>query len=283
MIRQATPGDEAALDQFLASHAATSMFLRSNLAGQGLGPSDSPHATTFHLYPATGPIRAVIGRTAFGMVLCQLGAAAEALADLIHGLDGQMIVGLTGEAGQTGALIAKLGLEHSFRRNAVEPLFHLNLADLSNATDQTRPPGPEDEDLLTEWFEHYLKDTGLSVPSPDLADEAREKAVTAIAGGRARLLLCDGRPVAMAGLNAKAAAMVQVGGVYVPAAFRNQGLGRRVICALLAEARDKGAKEAVLFANNVAAARAYRGIGFVEVGAYRIALLAAPLTVGERA
>lgn len=62
--------------------------------------------------------------------------------------------------------------------------------------------------------------------------------------------------------------------------MRNQGLGRAITRARLVEARDQGAEEAVLFANNPAAANAYRGIGFVEVGAYRIALLAAPLTVG---
>lgn len=280
MIRRAVPGEEAALETFLAGHAATSMFLRGNLARHGLGPGDGPHVTTFHLYPAHGPIRAVIGRTAFGMVLCQLGTAPEALPDLIRGLDGQTIVGVTGEAGQTGAMITLLGLEQSCRRNAVEPLFHLNLADLPDGADQTRRPVLEDEDLLTGWFESYQIDTGLSAPSRHLETEARERAVSAIAGGNVRILIHEGQPVAMAAINAKAAAMVQVGGVYVPTALRNRGFGRAVTRAMLADARENGAEAAVLFANNPAAAQAYRRIGFVEVGAYRIALLAAPLTVG---
>jgi RimJ/RimL family protein N-acetyltransferase len=283
MIRQAVPGDEAALDAFLAGHAATSMFLRGNLARLGLGPSDSPHATTYHLYPALGPVEAVIGRTAFGMVLCQLGTAPQALAPLIRGLDGQMITGVTGEAGQTGALIALLGLGQTLRRNAVEPLFHLNLADMPATADQTRPPGLQDEDLLAGWFQQYLTDTGLAASPLDATKEARERAVSAIAGGTVRLLIREGRPVAMAALNAEAAGMVQVGGVFVPADLRNRGLGGAVTQAVLADARARGAKEAVLFANNPAAARAYRAIGFAEVGSYRIAFLHAPITVGIKA
>ncbi len=283
MIRQAMPGDEAALDGFLACHAATSMFLRGNLARHGLEPGESPHATTYHLYPATGPVRAVIGRTDFGMVLCQLGDAPAALPHLVRALDGQLITGITGEAGQTGALIALLGLEQSFRRNVVEPLFHLNLAGLPDAPDQTRAPGLQDEDLLAKWFGRYLMETGLAPPSPDLASQARDRAVAAIAGGGVRLLIRDGGAVAMAAINARAARMVQVGGVFVPEKLRNRGHGRAVTRALLAMARGDGADEAVLFANNPAAARAYRGIGFAEVGAYRIALLARPVTVGVQA
>ena len=57
--------------------------------------------------------------------------------------------------------------------------------------------------------------------------------------------------------------------------LRGKRLGREVTRALLAEARDNGARQAVLFANNDAAARAYQAIGFRQVGWYRIAFLKA--------
>ncbi len=47
--------------------------------------------------------------------------------------------------------------------------------------------------------------------------------------------------------------------------------------ALLAEAAAGGARQAVLFANNPAAVRAYRAIGFRQVGDYRIAFLDTPM------
>ncbi len=80
----------------------------------------------------------------------------------------------------------------------------------------------------------------------------------------------------MASLNATAGTAVQVGGVYVPGAFRNRGYGRAVTRALLAEAAASGARQAVLFANNAASVRAYRAIGFRQVGWYRIAFLHQP-------
>jgi predicted GNAT family acetyltransferase len=56
-------------------------------------------------------------------------------------------------------------------------------------------------------------------------------------------------------------------------------LARKVTRALLAEARASGAREAILFSNNDAASRAYRSIGFEQVGQYRIAFLHSPRQV----
>ena len=47
------------------------------------------------------------------------------------------------------------------------------------------------------------------------------------------------------------------------------------------EARDAGARVAILFSNNDAASRAYESIGFERVGAYRVGVLKSALTVGE--
>ena len=112
-------------------------------------------------------------------------------------------------------------------------------------------------------------------------EEARARAAAAARPGMERLLIVEGAPVACASINASAADMVQVGGVFVPTARRNRGHGRRVTAARLAEARDAGARVAILFSNNDAASRAYESIGFERVGAYRVAVLKSALTVGE--
>jgi GNAT superfamily N-acetyltransferase len=276
MIRSALPGDEAALEGFLAQYPATSMFLRGNLAAHGLGASDSPNATTYHLYPAEGPIRAVLGLTQTGMALCQLADTPEALASLAPALEGQRIIGLSGDAAQIGLLIDALDLgQADFRMNHVEPLFHLDLARLHPSENIIRQPVAEDQPLIANWFRTYLIETGLGLDGPTV----EERAARAISAGFIRFLLEDVQPVAMAAINARAGTTVQVGGVFVPPEARNRGLGRRVTRALLADARAGGATDAFLFSNNEAATKAYLSLGFTQIGTYRIALLTMPQVV----
>ncbi|MBL9047630.1 MAG: GNAT family N-acetyltransferase [Tabrizicola sp.] len=280
MIRRAGPGDEARLEVFLSCYPASSMFLRGNLAAHGLEDGESLHATSYHLWPAEGPIRAVLGLTRGGMVLCQFGAAPEAMSPLLVALRGQQVTGFSGDDAQTKALIAALGFTASdFRMNEAEPLFHLDLAQLQGGGDMIRPPNPGDLPLLADWLRTYLIETGLGLDSP--GGTVEERAERAISAGQLRFLLREGQPVAMAAVNARAGTSVQVGGVFVPPAARNRGLGRAVTRALLAETRAKGTTEAVLFSNNEAASQAYRSIGFTEVGSYRIAFLHTPRVVGD--
>lgn len=287
MTRQAGPGDEDALDRFLAPHTATSMFLRSNLARFGLGPNAHPNATAYWRLPPEGPLRAVLGLTNAGVVLCQAPAAApDDIAALAGALAGRSITGLTGEAAQIEALVAALGLTAAdLRANACEPLYRLALADLPPARPGEgllRPPGPAEAAVLADWFLAYFRDIGYAAPDPGAEAAHVRQRVAAVLDGSAhcRLLLRDGRPVAMAGLNARVAQAVQVGGVYVPPAARGRGLGRAVTRALLAEAQDEGATEAILFANNPAAARAYEAIGFIRIGSYRIVFLTGLRRIG---
>lgn len=278
MIREAGPGDEAALEAFLARFPATSMFLRGNLEAHGLGASNSPNATVYYLYSADGSIQAVLGMTRSGMVLCQLADAPDSLAALVPALSGQQIVGLSGDAAQIGWLIEALRLGPAdFRMNHVEPLFHLDLARLPEGDENLRTPVVDDQPLIGAWFRTYLVETGLGLDGPSVED----RAARAVAGGLIRFLEEDGRPVAMAAINARAGKSVQIGGVFVPPEARNRGLGRRVTRAVLSEARESGATDAFLFSNNDAASRAYRSIGFGQIGYYRVAFLSTPRVLGE--
>ena len=68
-------------------------------------------------------------------------------------------------------------------------------------------------------------------------------------------------------------------------AHRGRGLGRAITASLCAEALAAGATGVWLemYADNVAAARAYRAVGFEEVGRYRSALCAGSLPFGAEA
>ncbi|THD85129.1 GNAT family N-acetyltransferase [Aliigemmobacter aestuarii] len=283
-VRPARAGDEAAIDAFLARHAETSMFLRANLASHGLSGGDHPHATTYHLAPVSGPVRAVFGRTRNGFVMCQAPEADAPFAAYAKATAGETVEGITGAADQVERLIPAFGLgQAAFRLKHAEPLMRLSLSGDLASEDVIRSPSGRDIGLLEGWFLQYMQETGLAAEGESARAEARDRAARAISGGAMRLLLVDQAPVAMAAISARAGDMVQVGGVFVPRLLRNRGLGRRVTAALLDEARAAGAQTAILFANNDAAERAYAAIGFARIGWYRVAVLDGSARIGGSA
>ncbi|MCG7493433.1 GNAT family N-acetyltransferase [Thalassobius sp. Cn5-15] len=283
MIRPATDADRPALEVFLARHANSSMFLRSNLEEVGIGNADHPHGTLYLLQMAGERVRGVFGLTNEGFGLCQAPEAdAGVWADFADAVRGRMVKGITGPDEQVGHAIAALGLSKAaFTVDAVEPLYRLDLADLilPDGPCDIRAPQTLDVETLTFWYLGYGRDTG-SMAGPDATTRAIERAVNAIQGDVTRVLIVGGRPVAMTAFNAQFQDMVQIGGVYTPDGQRGQGYARRVVAAHLAEARAKGTKTALLFSNNDAASRAYEAIGFQRVGSYRVAVLHVTVEIG---
>lgn len=284
MIRAAEIGEEARLEDFLAAYPDSSMFLRSNLARHGLSRSEHPHASRYWLAEREdGAITAVLGLSREGYLMAQAPAAPAALwTRFATVLQGQDVIGMTGDATQVEAALAGLGLARApFVTNHDEPLYRLDLVDLAAGDDQLRAPVERDLPLLGRWYADYFLDIGFVASPEQAAADAQMRARRVVAEDSCRLLLEGARPVAMAALNAQVADMVQLGGVYVPRAERNRGLGRRVTAGLLADARARsGARVAILFANNPAAARSYEAIGFRLAGRYRIAILKAAQRVG---
>ena len=281
-LRLATKLDLAGIERLLARHVETSMFLRSNLAAHGLGPGTHRHATTCWVTEDSGGITGVFGATTSGYLILQAPeVTAKDLHDWVSALAGREVLGLTGEAGQVQAAFEVLGWrEDQMSLNHAEPLYVRALEDLQSEDLLLRRALAEDEPVLTQWFATYLQETGWGGSDSQRLKQARERAVEAqTPDSTTRILMKGGVSVAMAALNAEVEDVVQVGGVFVPAGHRNHGHGRRVTTALLVEARQRGIRRAVLFANNTAAARAYEGIGFERVGSYGVALLNDPVTV----
>ena len=76
----------------------------------------------------------------------------------------------------------------------------------------------------------------------------------------------------MTGFNSQFEDVVQIGGVYTPPEKRGRGHARRALAMHLAEARSKGATQAVLFAANAAAARAYEAVGFQRASDFALVM-----------
>lgn len=283
VLRRAVQKDRVAIEAFLAQHPETSMFLRGNLAAHGLDNSEHRHGTTYW-FEERGEITGIIGCTNGGYLMCQAPTAARSFWDrATEVLSDRYIEGLTGVPAQVNAWIGALGLKSdAFSIKVTEPLYRLPLdalrePDMANLV--LRKPRADDFALLMQWFDGYAQDTGIA---PTDGSSGKDAAAVFTAHEAARILEQGGTPVAMTSLNAQVADTVQVGGVYVRRALRGQGLGGAVVAAQLSELRAQGTRLAILFAANVAAARAYERIGFRHIGSYEIALLKSPHKVGSR-
>ncbi|SMH50116.1 GNAT family N-acetyltransferase [Maritimibacter sp. HL-12] len=283
MLRAAMPGDEAAIEAFLADHADTSMFLRGNLREFGLEDRSHPHGTAYWLAQGDGGTIAVFGLTNAGFAMCQSpDAPPEIWSAFAEAVAGRMLAGITGTAAQVAQAKRAFGLHSAaFALDRPEPLYRLDLDALiiPGLPGDIRPPTEADRALLHLWFDAYEQEA-LGTPPDRAAALARERAGRAIATGQTRLLVVDDIPVAMTALNARLPDMVQVGGVFTPLDQRGQGHARRAVALHLAQERENGVRAAILFASGTAASRAYESIGFARVGTYALAILKSPVTIG---
>ena len=264
----APPEDQAAIEAFLIAHIETSMFPLSNLRRYGMA-GGNPRAMRFWLGWKDGQITDVLGMSEEGMVFpqCPSGPWGEAAVVLA----GQPIKAIMGHEGQVTTLIRFLGLDPEAKALVMsDPLFTLPLAALvvPEVTGFTLTPITDDlRAIVVSWRSAYLTEV---MPLP--GEDPDEKAATDIAGymenDTHRVLLQDGRPVAMTGFNADMAEAVQIGGVYTPPKLRGRGFARRAVALHLQEAREKGVQRAVLFAASDTASRAYVAVGFRKVGTF---------------
>lgn len=279
MIREAEVQDLPRINAYLDHHIETSMFLRGNLATHGLGFSDHPHSTQAFVWEADGQF-GVFGLSKGGFVMAQMpDMPLEAAQAFGHAINGHTVLGMTGDKAQVDTTLRGLGLgKAKLKMLDDEPLYQMDLADLPTTLVPSRALLDSDLGPLEPWFAQYLADTGQETEA-DARSKAAARGRAAFDNGRAEVLLIDGVPVAMADINAHVEDVVQLGGVFVPTEHRGKGYGALVTTAILQREAARGAKKAVLFANNPIAARAYESIGFNQIGWYRIALLQTPSEV----
>lgn len=281
----AKPGDEAAIDAFLAPYSESSMFLRSNLAQFGIGPdkSDDPRGTTFWLIE-DGPIRAVFGRSNAGFLMGQapdnLPSDWQAFRDVLRGAT---VAGITGATPQIKTALDVLNLRRAlFSVMRDEPHYKLVLRNLKHPEGeaQLRPVQPDDFNLLVDWIIDYDTSVLGSPMTDETRDRARANADAHMNSDSHRILEVDGTPVAKTAFNAALPDMVQIGGVYTPPEHRSHGYARTAVALHLLEARDRDVQTAILFASGPPACRAYEAIGFQKIGTYTLAILAQTQVIG---
>lgn len=287
-MRRAREADLAAVQDFLAPRVATSMFLSGNLRDFGLGAdqdSDPPKSMTLWLSEEDGAITGVIGYAAAGYVVFEAPALEPAQYPAIRkALFGRSLLGLNGAVDQVAHLVAALDLPcDSAVMDEVEPHYHLVLGDLRlpPGEGQLRAAHTQDLPLLAQW--RMASEVEILGARDSEGNRARALASLQelLAADRLRVLERDGAVVAMTNFNAALPRIVQVGGVYTPPDLRGLGYARRAVALHLAEAQTAGVTEAILFAANPAAARAYEAIGFTQIGGYRIVNFDPGITLGK--
>ena len=266
MIRSTT-ADLLAIEAFLRTHIATSMFSLTNLRNHGM-ESDHPRGQRFWLRWQAARITDVLAISNEGYVFPQ--CPTGPWGDVTVILAGQQIKGLIGEAGQVAALRAALRLNAAAAMDTVEPLFQLSLDAIlmPNVTGFDLIPLQDAPlDLVQGWRAAYCEEA-MAFSSEEAVKQAAQDINAYKKDDNHRVLLHDGKPVATTGFNASLPQIVQIGGVYTPPDLRRRGYGRRAVAMHITQAKKQGVSQAVLFAANAAAAKAYEGIGFRHTGAY---------------
>jgi len=275
MIREAVKGDEALIEAYLAQHFATAMFMRGNLRDFGIGNTEAPYGMRFFIRE-TAEITGIGGVGNGGAVMLQTSRdPAEMVAHMRAALPaGFKPTITTGAPEMVAAIIKGFGMvDAPTQMNDTAPLFLLPKAahipqDMAGFT--LRPSTMEDLPLLAAWNHAYSLEVHGCADNEESRAETRAAAEYTISRGQQRLLLHKGEVVAQTSFTAAMQDEVQVGGVYTPSALRGQGFARRAVAAHLAEAFDMGAKNAILFSASDSASKAYRAIGFKQIGHYQI-------------
>ena len=267
MIR-ATEADRAGIEAALMPRSEFAMFPLNNLRHHGMA-GGHPFALTLWLARQGGSITDVLAQTDGGMVMPYLPSGDFAAAAAV--LRGREVAGIVGVRDWVRGLEAALGLQGARSLDRDEPHFLLDKVDL------TVPDGPgrivplvdAPEDIIKGWMLDYQLAT-LHTPA-DQAGQRVQDSHALYAASRSHVVLMAGHtPLAMTGFNAQIPGMVQVGGVYTPPDLRGRGHARRALALHLAAS---GAARATLFSASEAAARAYRAIGFRQIGAWTLLLL----------
>ncbi len=278
MIFEAVKGDEALIEAYLAKYFATAMFLRGNLRDFGIGNTVANYANRFFIRETAGAVSGIGGIGNGGALMLQ---AEHDLAEMVAHMrkavpEGFKPVVSTGAPEMVAAILAGFGLENApTQMNDVEPLFLLRKAELVRQDMQEfslRPSTMDDLPLLAEWNHAYNLEVLGVTDTAETRAETHQAAVVSIERGHQRLLVKAREIVAQTNFNAYMPDTVQLGGVYTPPSVRGNGFARRAVAAHLEEAFAAGAENAILFSASETASKAYRAVGFREIGAYQIVL-----------
>lgn len=275
-MRRATEHDRDDILACLMARPELAMFPLNNLLHHGM-TGGHPHAVTMWITRQGDAIRDVLTLTGSGMVMPYLPSGDLALAARM--LEGAEVAGFVGPRDWVRGLESILNLNSPRILDADEPHFLLETRDLvlPDGPGRIVPLADAPADVIRDWMLDYQL-TALGTPRAQAAERVRLSYDHYLAQ-QSHVALMDGAaPLAMTGFNAQVPGMVQIGGVYTPPDLRGLGHARRAVALHLLAS---GAQRATLFSASEQAARAYRALGFRQIGAWALVLLQTKERVGR--
>jgi GNAT superfamily N-acetyltransferase len=279
-VRQLTPADAAALEDFLVARRDSSMFLRANSRRGGLAYDGKIFQAIYAAAFRDERIVAVAAHCWNGMMLVQAPDECEAVATACVKFSGQNVTGFAGPLDHVCCARAALGLADApAALDGSEWLYALDLtqfevpAALADAVRACRAPRPAERDLLCAWRLAYDIETLGATDTEEQRRRSAEFLDAQIAEGNAWLAFAAGAPVSLSALNAALPDIVQLGGIYTPPHLRGRGYAKVSVAATLVASRERGASRAVLFTKNPSAERCYEALGFRRIGDYALVIL----------
>lgn len=281
-IRRLGPADRAQVDDFLTSHRASSMFLRSNIHHAELQDGVERYQGLY-VGAFDGDRLTDIGAHYWnGHIILQAPTLPAEIAVAAAQDSGRSVNGILGPWAQVKTAEPHVDLDRSRLGKVVpEHLYMLNLESLkvpkslSQEDVQHRFATVLDLLILVAWRRVYDR---ITMGFPDHAiDDVRNRDMLAgmIEEQRLWVLEVNGAPVAVSTFSAVLPDTVQVGGVFTDESHRGRGFARSVVAATLIDARQSGVVDAILFteADNFSAQHAYESLGFVRAGDYGMVVL----------
>lgn len=285
-IRILADSDAPALERFLARHAESSMFLRSNMRRAGLTYRGGKFEGDYYgAVTAAGEVTGVVAHYWNDNILVQAPEphVLSALCSALRAAATRPCGGVLGPSAQADALIVGLSLPRdAFTMFADETLYALELDALRTPAApevRMRPAAPADAELLRAWMKAYEMEAIGRHPGDELDALVAARVADMVSGENCWLLEQAGLPVSLSGFNARLPDVVQVGPVWTPPERRSHGFARVLVALTLRAARAQGVAKALLFTDNPPAVKAYEALGFRRCGSYRLALLRQPVAL----
>lgn len=275
-VEQVGAGNVSKVEQFLAEHAETCLFLASNLTNYGPRLSEHPNSGDFKCLREGTEVVGVFCLARRGNLHVELAGRTEGVASVVEdSRRGPIRVrGVLGEWSIASAIWRELVRT----RTVVETYASRELLLSLQLSERGSPPESKIAQLEYEDYEQwaqlngdYLREEGLPL---NLSEEQRRRQFRDETSAGYWWGLRDGELLlSIAALNARHGALGQVGGVFTPKPLRRRGHSRAVLRGLLETCRSSlGLSKLILFtgASNVAALGVYRALGFREVAEFAL-------------
>lgn len=288
-IRLLTNKDKELLEEFLSPHKSECMFILNNISIAGLEYEDKPFHGEYwgYFHEKSQLFRGVIVHYWNGNIM-MFSPDEGILHELILALKENIsrpVEGILGTNSQAEIVINHLKLlEENYSINYKEELFELELKNFVEYTPIKNSYAVTAKEvsrgILINWMNAYEAEA-LGVEENSHLRKKTEECVDRLVRGDCWVLIVNNIPVSLSAFNARIKGLVQVGPVWTPPEFRNQGFAKAVVGYSLWEERKKQTEKVILFTNEPAAIKVYRALGFEKIGYYRLALLNKPIFLGK--